>query len=520
MSDSSHIVAADQKQLQRRGLGTEAALDQIRAMVEGPRPRSLSRACIPGDGFHSFPLSELEELRREFDKPMAEGRAMKFVTASGAATRMFQLQSSFLENGRTNRGHLLQTAEAGDAEAREFLKFIEALPKFAFYEELERESSSGGTNLEEPLLTGEYCEFLQGLLAPEGLGFGAIPKGMIPFHSYPEGARTAFEEHLIEALGYLKDLSGKVRVHFTVSPHDLSLVQGHIEKACRRFEMAYQTRFEVMLSPQDPCTDTLVLDDQFQPLRDDKGRLVFRPGGHGALLGNLNALGEDIVFIKTIDNVLPERFTATVCHYKTALGGLLVRLQEQMFRFLDQLSTGSSHPKLICSIEEFLETMFFAKLPKKASLREKAEAIRALLDRPLRVCGVVKHQGEPGGKPCWVADSEGSASLQLVESTEVDLTRPDQRLIWEASECFNPVDIVCGLRDFRGRNFELPRYRDASASIVTTKYQDGRQLRVLEQPGLWNGSMAFWNTVFVEVPRITFHPVKTVMDLLDDAHRA
>ncbi|HUV12823.1 MAG TPA: DUF4301 family protein [Acidobacteriota bacterium] len=520
MSDSGNFMKADLKQLRLRGLDTQTALDQLRTIKEASKPQRLLRSCTQGYGIHSFPRSEVDKLSREFEKPMADGRAMKFVTASGAATRMFSLYSSLLEKGRTDRQGLLKAAKSGDEEAREFLDFIQALPHFAFFEELKKGTSFQLLTPEGSPAISDFREPLQYLLGKEGLGFGAMPKGMIPFHSYPEGARTALEEHLIEALGYLKDRSGKVRVHFTLSPHYLSLVQEHIKKACKRFEGAYQAQFEVVLSTQDPATDTLVLDDQFQPLRDDRGSLVFRPGGHGALLGNLDALGGDIVFVKTIDNVLPERFTATVCLYKTALGGLLVRLQEQMFRFLEQLSTGSSNPKLICAIEEFLETMFFSTLPKKASLREKAAALRALLDRPLRVCGVVKHQGEPGGKPCWVADSEGSASLQLVESTEVDLNRPDQRQIWEASEYFNPVDIVCGLRDFRGGQFELFQYRDASASFVTTKYHDGKELRVLELPGLWNGSMAFWNTVFVEVPRITFHPVKTVMDLLGDAHRS
>jgi hypothetical protein len=515
MSDLSD----DREQLHKRALSTEAALAQLQRIKEGPQPQKLSRTCIPGDGIHVFSQSQLNELSREFEEQIADGRAMKFVTASGAATRMFRIQSSFLENGPTDRTGLCDAVDAGDSDAREVLRFIESLRLFPFWEQLERKMSSRGTSLEESLETGEYSGLLQDLLGKEGLKFSTLPKGLIPFHSYPEGPRTAVEEHLIEGLGYLKDRSGKVRVHFTVSPHHSSLVESHIERARKRFEGALQAQFEVGLSTQDPSTDTLVLDEQGQPLRDNEGSLVFRPGGHGALLESLDALGGDIVFIKTIDNVLPERFSRTICTYKASLGGILFRLQKQIFGFLGKLSTGDFNPKLTGSIEEFLKTMFFMELPRESSDTEKANACRTLLNRPLRVCGVIKHQGEPGGKPCWVSDPEGGARLQLVESAEVDLDQPDQRLIWEACQYFNPVDIVCGLKDFRGRHFRLSQYRDPAAAIVTTKCQDGRLLRVLEHPGLWNGSMAFWNTVFVEVPRVTCHPVKTVMDLLADAHQ-
>jgi hypothetical protein len=377
---------------------------------------------------------------------------------------------------------------------------------------------SRGTSLEQVLERGDYRGILLAVLQPDGLGFANKPKGMIPFHKYPKGPRTAFEEQLIDSIGYVRDKNRKARVHFTLSSQYLTEAKKHIEEASRSFAHSFGTEFDATFSVQKESTDSVAIDSDGNPLRDLEGNLVFRPSGHGALLENLNAIEGDIVFMKTVDNILPERLHLTIAFYKKGLGGLLVKLQEEIFGFLERLSAGDSDMNLLKSTEEFLSETFFHFPRVDGTQKARAEGLRRHLNRPLRVCGVIKHEGEPGGGPFWVSDSKGNASLQIVESAQVDRQKPDQVEIWESSEYFNPVDIVCGLRDFRGRNFDLLQFRDPTTGFVTEKFQEGKSIRALELPGLWNGSMAYWNTVFVEVPRTTFHAVKTVMDLLDEAH--
>jgi len=309
-------------------------------------------------------------------------------------------------------------------------------------------------------------------------------------------------------------------IHFTVPAEQRETIRAHLEEVRGRYEKS-GVKFKIEFSMQKPSTDTLAVDPDNQPFRDREGRLVFRPGGHGALLENLQELDGEIIFIKNIDNVVPDRLKRETYTYKKALGGLLVELQDQIFGFLRKLSKKNVTDKLLKEVFDFTRKMFSIVPPDQIHQGTKQAKVSFLLDklnRPLRVCGMVKSTGEPGGGPFWVGQDDKTASPQIVESSQVNMESTEQRDIWNSSTHFNPVDIVCGIRDFRGRSFDLTRFHDPSTCFISTKSMDGKQLKALELPGLWNGAMAKWNTIFVEVPLITFNPVKTFLDLLEKAH--
>ncbi|MDX1386630.1 MAG: DUF4301 family protein, partial [bacterium] len=333
------------------------------------------------------------------------------------------------------------------------------------------------------------------------------PKALIPFHRYPEGSRNALEEQIREAGDYIQDTNGKCRIHFTIAPEHEDRFLEEIKK--------FGSTTEISLSSQSHSTDTVALDLNYNLLRDKEGHILFRPGGHGALLRNLDQLQGDIVFIKNIDNVAVERLQEITCRYKRALGGLLVELQQEMFSFLEALDRGGIGQKQIQNMLDWV----MKNLGLEAKTGDKKSWLKAMLHRPLRVCGMVPVQGEPGGGPFWVKMPDGSVSLQVVEQAQLNLSDPEQSNILKQSTHFNPVDFVCGLRDYRGRPFALHTFSDKNAVFISQKSQDGKEIKALELPGLWNGGMAFWNTVFVEVPLGTFNPVKTVNDLLREGHQ-
>jgi len=379
-----------------------------------------------------------------------------------------------------------------------------------------------GLDIEALITEGRYKEILEYTLKPKGLNYADFPKGLIRFHRYPERSRTPFEEHLFEAAAYTLDRNMVARVHFTVPAEYEELIKEHIENV-RGYYEASGVKYEVTFSTQNPSTDKIAVGLDNKPFRDSNGRLVFRPAGHGALLDNLNDLRGDIVFIKNIDNVVPDRLKHETYIYKKALGGYLVELQRDIFRYLERLTSGNVSWQLITQVFEFvryeLSTIPPEAVEKRGSREEKINFLISKLNRPLRVCGMVKNEGEPGGGPFWVRHEDGTLSLQIVESSQVDMESSGQRAIWESSTHFNPVDLVCGVRDHLGNPFDLKRFTDPNTGFISIKSMDGRELKTLELPGLWNGAMANWNTVFIEVPLITFNPVKTVFDLLRKEHQ-
>lgn len=513
-----HLFSAeDLRQMETHGIPLDKVLEQIEIFKRNSSYVRLERPCTLGDGIRALEEHRAEALIREFGKAQAAGRCMKFVPASGAATRMFKALFKALESGAPPS---CGENPDNDPDRAAVVEFIQGLERFAFYPALRQALAEAGMDLEALKAAGRCREILKYLLTEEGLGYGHLPKGLIPFHRYGGEIRTPFQEHLVEAAGYVEDATGLSRVHFTVPAEHAAAIQEHIERFQER-QAARGRRFQVTFSTQDPATDTLAVDPQNRPFRDQRGRLIFRPGGHGALLPNLNALRGDLVFLKNIDNVVPDRLQPLVWWHKRALGGLLVELQTRCFQHLRALEPEYPSQEALDRALGFAETVFFRQRPAEWDDLDGAGRRRWLitwLNRPLRVCGMVRNAGEPGGGPFWVRDEDGGLSLQVVESAQVNQEDPEQHAIWNAATHFSPVDMVCGVRDCQGRLFNLEDYVDPAAVFITRKFLEGRELKALELPGLWNGGMARWNSVFVEVPRATFNPVKTVNDLLGEAH--
>jgi hypothetical protein len=506
------LFSTDQvRQIREHGLTEAQALEQIRRFKSGTTPIRLNRPCTVGDGIVSIPAGEMEDLVKHHNEEAARGRFMKFVPASGAASRMFKEWFRCLERGSFDT----------EAAARAFISDIR---KFAFYDELNDLISRKGRRLDDWLKQGHCRDVLAAVLTAEGLNYGYLPKALLKFHAYPEGSRTALEEHLVEAVLYVQGQDRMCRVHFTVSGEHRQDVETYLSEIRKRYEQRYDVRFDIGVSIQSASTDTLAVDMENRPFLDETGKLVLRPGGHGALLSNLNLLaGGDIVFVKNIDNVLPDQFKAPMVLHKKVLGGYLITLQKRVFHELGRLTDDSVDERdmdqIISFCQEKLQIVFpprFADL----SFPNKRAMIYSKLDRPIRICGMVKNEGEPGGGPFWVDEGEGMQSLQIVEESQVEMLSEAQRAIWASATHFNPVDLVCGITDYRGRKHDLQRFVNQQAFSIVNKSEKGRDLRALELPGFWNGSMADWITVFAEVPLETFNPVKTVHDLLRPAHLA
>lgn len=490
----------DRGQIAAHGLTEGEVLRQIALLKNPPPPVRLLRPATVGDGIVQLPPERHGELLDRWEKAARAGRLMKFVPASGAATRMFEplkaAEKAAKEGRREGEGtrEILEGRE-GD-RTREFLEdkegnrarelfegkegnrtrdFFEGIDRFAFRDDLAAACRARGISLERGIASGTFEEILSVLLSPPplGLGYGSMPKALIPFHRYPDGARTSFEEHLEEAADYVRDEQGLCRVHFTVPPEWRERFEALLSRARPALETAHGATLAVSFSSQSPSTDTVALDAENRLFRNRDGSLLFRPGGHGALLRNLEATSGDLVYVKNIDNVQPRERRGPTLLWKKLLAGLLV---------------------------ETLETLGDP-------------------GRPVRICGVVRNEGEPGGGPFWAAGETGAPSLQVVEGSQVDLTDPSQAAVWNASTHFNPVDLACALRAADGSPYRLDDFVDPQAVFIARKQQDGRPLKALEQPGLWNGAMARWRTIFVEVPIETFTPVKTLFDLLRTEHQ-
>lgn len=518
----SLLLPTDPPLLDSLGIGLDEAERQLALLAAPPPPVRLARPCTPGDGILRLDPAREEELLARFEDARLEGRGLSFVPASGAASRMFGSLLAFLESGaRGSREELAAAARAGDRTAGDFLAFVDGLRHLALREALADEMARSGRDLGALLAAQDWEPILRALLEAEGLDYASLPKGLIPFHRARGGARTALAEQLAEAAAYLADAEGRCRLHLTVSGTHREAFEAALAALRPRLESRLRVRFEVAFSEQSPATDTLAVEADGRPLRDAEGRLVLRPGGHGALIGNLDGCGGDLVFLKNIDNVVPDGRREIPLRWKRLLGGLLLELQELCFGYLERLESGElSDEELAKALGWASERFGGGGTDEAAEPGAARELLRARLERPLRVCGMVPNQGEPGGGPFWVRGPGGGESPQIVEGSQVDREDPEQRGLLESATHFNPVDLVCGLRDHRGRPFDLQRFVDPAAVFLSEKSWRGRPIRALERPGLWNGSMAGWNTVFVEVPAETFNPVKTVLDLLRPAHRA
>jgi hypothetical protein len=413
---------------------------------------------------------------------------------------------------------MLQSASSAEAP-EELLEFVKRLREFPFFDDIKSVLSQAGISMEKEFGKGDFRNIVEAILSSRGLNFADQPKALIPFHRYAERNRTALEEHLVEAKDYALDSGNVARIHFTISPEHETAVRQYFEKIRALYEKD-GTRFEINFSVQANFTDTIAVDMHNEPFRDAAGKLVFRPAGHGALLENLNTLQGDIVFIKNIDNVVPDALKATTYFYKRILGGLLVEKQNRIFNYLRQMEKSEVSAGTLDEILKFTKENLGIGVEKTVeNKRDLTAFLFSKLNRPIRVCGMVKNQGEPGGGPFWVRSKGGTIILQIVEQAQVNVNLLEQKGIWNASTHFNPVDLVCGLKDYRGGKFDLKKFCDPESGLIAIKSKDGRSLKALELPGLWNGGMADWITIFVEVPLITFNPVKTVNDLLRKEHQ-
>ena len=492
----------DGRDMASRGIKEAAAAAQLSLFRKGTPWIKLHRPCTIGDGIAALRSDEIEILSLRYEEAVAAGRVMKFVPASGAASRMFQA--------------LIQQHEGADLN-----RFVKNLRRFAFYGDLAAAVRTEGGDLQSYVAGGHFVDVLELLLTARGLDYASSPKALIKFHRYDDRCTTPLEEHVTDAAAHTLDRNNVVRLHFTVSPGR----DAEFNRCFHKIQEYYQgagIQCRISSSHQHSSTDTIAADSENRPFRDRHNRLVFRPGGHGALLENLEAIQGDIVHLNNIDNVVHGRLKSETYRYKKALGGYLLALQDEAFAHLRRLESGHANSEQIKRILAFAKEKLSLSVPGELSGRSNAELSRFLfekLNRPLRVCGVVKNLGEPGGGPFWTESPESVLSLQIVEKSQVDASVESQQAALDASTHFNPVDIVCGMRDYRDRPFRLEAFRDPDTYFISNKTYEGRSLKALEHPGLWNGAMAHWNTAFVEVPVSTFNPVKTVFDLLRPEHQ-
>jgi hypothetical protein len=399
-------------------------------------------------------------------------------------------------------------------------EFFNGLKDFAFYEDLKTALKNDNISIEDCLHESKFNVIIDYLLLEKGLNYSSLPKGLLKFHKYSNASRTAFEEHFVEAANYCKSKRNISNLHFTISPEHIDKLNSLLKDVLSGYEALLGVKFNITHSLQKPSTDTIAVDLNNEPFREKDGSLHFRPGGHGALIENLNDLHGDIIFIKNIDNIVPDRLKGETTLYKKVLGGYLIEIQQQIHFYLKLIKSGSISDASLTEMIEYADKTL--KIPKDSiSMLNRDEAISYLfskLNRPVRVCGMVKNEGEPGGGPFWVKNNK-EVSLQIVESSQVNLSNPKQKDIFNSSTHFNPVDIVCGVKDYEGENFNLLNYSDPNTGFISVKSKDGRELKALELPGLWNGVMSDWITIFVEVPVITFNPVKTINDLLKKEHQ-
>jgi hypothetical protein len=512
------LTGEDRRQIEAHGSSVENVTLQLGLYRRHPSYTRLLRPCTPGDGLRVLGDAEAERLRTFYDEAVKSLRAVKFVPASGAASRMFKAALQWLNiDYPLSRATLRDAAASGDRSAAELEALLTGMPSLALWPSLAERVRTNGLDLAALLEGDDVRVVLRYLLTSRGLNCAELPKALLPFHRYGDEIRTAIDEHLVEAARYVRDGKGICRLHFTVSEEHLDACREVARRGAALYGERFGVTYAIGFSIQAPSTDSVAVDSQGNPFRQSDGRLLLRPAGHGALLVNLSALEGDLAFIKNIDNVVPDRLKGPVELWKRTLGGLLLNLQREMFGHLEALEKQNDDAAL-ARAADFMRDELGVEIPADASAREDRRRLAVeLLDRPLRVCGIVPNVGEPGGGPFWVEDRRG-VSKQIVESPQVDPRLPDQQAMLKTSTHFSPVDIACSLRDRRGRAYELARYVDEDAYLVVEKSHEGRPLRSIERPGLWNGSMARWNTVFVEVPLETFAPVKTINDLLRPEH--
>lgn len=500
----------DLKQLASRGISEKQVEKQLKQIAEGFPFLRLEAAASVGNGIVAPSNEErdafIQQWKQYKERPH---KIVKFVPASGAASRMFKNMFAFL-------------SAPYEIPTTDFEKtFFAEIEHFAFKDALNAVCKANqGKDIVDLIAEGRYKDIVANLLQPAGLNYGSLPKGLLLFHNYEDGPRTPMEEHLVEAALYA-NCNGEANVHFTVSHDHLALFKAKVKEKADHLAKKFGVSYNISFSEQKPSTDTIAANTDNTPFRNADQSMLFRPGGHGALIENLNEIDADIVFIKNIDNVVPDRLKPSTVTYKQLLAGILVDIQQKIFTYLALLDAGKYGHEELEEIKRFVQNDLCCRKPgiDKLTDAELAKYLKTKLNRPIRVCGVVKNVGEPGGGPFLTYNQDGTVSLQILESSQIDTGNEEYMKMFRNGTHFNPVDLVCAIKDYQGHAFHLPDYIDHSTGFISNKSKDGRELKALELPGLWNGAMSDWNTIFVEVPLETFNPVKTVNDLLREQHQ-
>ena len=504
------LTQQDLKQLAQKGISEQQIETQLGQFKTGFPFLKLEAAAAIGRGIVAPTSDEGRKYVDAWQKYKAAGkRVVKFVPASGAASRMFKDMFAFVDADY-------------DKPTTDFeKKYFDNIDKFAFYGELDAVcQKNNGKGIKELVKEGNFKAIAANMLKAEGLNYGQLPKGLLLFHNYPEGPRTPMEEHLVEGALYAAS-NGEAHVHFTVSHEHMELFKQKVAQKADMYAKKYGIAYDITFSEQKPSTDTVAANPDGTPFRNSDGSLLFRPGGHGALIENLNEIEADVIFVKNIDNVVPDRLKGDTVLWKQIIAGVLITLQKKAFEYLELLDSGKyTHDQ----IEEMIRFVQNDLCCRKADIKELEDAdlviyLRKKLNRPMRVCGVVKNVGEPGGGPFLTYNQDGTVSLQILESSQIDKSNTAYMEMFTKGTHFNPVDLVCAVKDYKGNAFDLPKFVDPTTGFISQKSKSGKELQALELPGLWNGAMSDWSTIFVEVPLSTFNPVKTVNDLLREQHQ-
>ncbi len=507
------ITNNDKKIIKAQGRDIKKIEKQIELFQKGFPFIQLNRPATHNDGIKIITTEGEKKLFTDYDSFIKNLKIAKFVPASGAASRMFKDLFSFQENYN-------QKSKTDNKELKVVNDFFNNLKTFPFYEDLKALFSENNLDIETEIKNKNYPLILDYFLTEKGLNYSNLPKALLKFHRYKTFNRTAIEEHLVEGALYGKTIDNKAYIHFTISIEHKSKFEDFISKIIPQYEKEYNIKYEIFYSIQEPITDTIAVDLNNEPIREKDGSLLFRPAGHGALILNLNQIDADIIFIKNIDNIVPDRIKETTIFYKKIIGAYLIKLKQQVHQYIELLINNSFDEKDINEISNFIEREFEENIfetIKNEEIKTQSNLLTQYLDRPIRVCGMVKNVGEPGGGPFWI-EKNHNISKQIVESSQIDFSNEEQEKIFNNSTHFNPVDLVCSIKNYQGKKFQLSKFIDDETGFITTKSKDGKTLKAMELPGLWNGAMANWLTVFIEVPMITFNPVKSINDLIRIEH--
>ena len=508
-------------EIQFRGLQFEQVEKQLKRFETGFVPLNIIAPATLGHGIKHYEDEEIASFAKLYDKKKKHRSILKFIPASGAASRMFKMLFTLMNEYDGSEESFKKFFTKSGLHTGQ--NFIQEIKKFAFYDDLKTALAKDNLDIDELIEKKNYHPIFEYILTDKGLNYGNLPKGLLLFHKYATENRTPLEEHLVEGATYAKAHNNDVHLHFTVSPEFVDGFKNKVAEVKAKYQEAYKVKYYVDYSCQKPTTDTIAVNPDNTPFLNSDGSLLFRPAGHGALIENLNELNYDIIFIKNIDNIVPDNYKEPTILYKKALAGILIHYQSEIFKLYKKIKNCRHlSDKRFNKAVAFLENELNYILPEGFSnwaRNDCKEYIIDILHRPIRVCGMVKNEGEPGGGPFFVKENDGSQTLQIIEKAQIDTKADGQEEIFNSSTHFNPVDLVCGVKDYEDKKYDLTKFVDEEAGIITTKSKDGKELKALELPGLWNGAMSNWNTIFVEVPSITFNPVKEVNDLLRKEHQ-